>query len=104
MFRLIDESPRWLLSVGKNEEAQQIITKVVEINGDSKFRDEMSTTRLSQVECCDRESWAKQLKTLLKHKVLFYRLIVMASSWSDSLYWVMFIFSVRVIIVYLITI
>ena len=81
MFRLLDESPRWLLSVGRKEEAKIIINKVAKINGDSKFRDEMLTTRLNEVEPFNSVSWAEQLKTLLKHKVLFYRLIVMASSW-----------------------
>ena len=74
-YSIVPESPRWLLSNGKREEAEQIIKKLAKRNG-KIVTDEM----LSSLEA-DKHRSKGRLWQLFSTKTLAFRTIVIFINW-----------------------
>ena len=75
IYSIIPESPRWLLSKGKLEEATRIITKLAEVNG-KQLPDRIISSFESDIGKTKGRVWQ-----LFSTRVLAFRTIVIIINW-----------------------
>nr|XP_026696705.1 organic cation transporter protein-like [Ciona intestinalis] len=86
-YWLIDESPRWLKSIGREEESQRILSKIAKLNKTHKISSQDSNeleTKLFDSPKNEKENGLKffeLLKLLVKQPVLLKRILVVFFAW-----------------------
>lgn len=74
-LRLIDDSPRWLNSVGRKDEAMKIVKKIAKINNE-----EINKASLIGTEV-DNLIPKMHISAFFKNKVLALRLVIIVLAW-----------------------
>ncbi|KAJ8303090.1 hypothetical protein KUTeg_019486 [Tegillarca granosa] len=75
MYRLIDESPRWLLSKGKNEKAFKIIRKM------SKMNKVPFSVESQELMVSPSTKFTTTFLILIRNRELAVRVVILMLSW-----------------------
>ena len=70
-----------MLSVGRKDEAREILRKIAKVNNESDVTAISSGDDEMGVPSSSDETWLTQIKVLLGNRVLLTRLMIMGSAW-----------------------
>lgn len=79
IVRLIPESPRWLISQGRNEEANAILQKMAKVNGTKISPDVVANLTIKKEK-------TGSFKDLLKSKTMCLRAVILCFNWYINMY------------------
>lgn len=79
IVRLIPESPRWLISQGRNEEANAILQKMAKVNGTKISPDVVANLTIKKEK-------TGSFKDLLKSKTMCLRAVILCFNWYIIMY------------------
>lgn len=76
---MIPESPRWLISQGRNEEANVILQKMAKVNGTKLSPDVVANLTIKKEK-------TGSFKDLLKSKTMCLRAVILCFNWYINMY------------------